>query len=382
MMKNKASIVIIGGGVIGCSAAYNLSKRGLKDIVLVEKNFLASGATGRCGAGIRQQWGTRQNCFLAKKSMEIFENFRDYVDTEIDIELKQKGYLLLAYSDKEVDQFEKNIFIQHEYGIPSRILEPEESLKIVPFLNIEKLKAAAFCPTDGHANPFHVTAAYAEAAKKNGVTILKDTEVLGIDKSKGRITGVETSKGLIKTEKVLNAAGSWAREIGNMVELDLPVFSERHEILVTEPVNSILDPMVMSFSYNIYCQQSPHGSFIMGYGPENECHNHRINSSCNFLENMSKKATWLLPPLKKLRIVRQWAGSYNISPDKQPIVCESEELAGFYMAIGFSGHGFMLSPAIGIYMTGLILEEEPPFNITVDLGRFERKEIISEPSVV
>lgn len=381
-MKNKASIVIIGGGVIGCAVAYNLSKRGLKDIVLIEKSFLASGATGRCGAGIRQQWGTRQNCFLAKKSMDVFENFYDYVDTKLDIELKQKGYLLLAYSDKELNQFKKNIEIQHEYDIPSKLLTPEEALDVVPFLNIEKLKAAAFCPTDGHVNPFLVTMAYAEAAKRNGVTILKDTEALKIIYERNKITGVETSQGIIETDKVLNAAGGWAREIGKMAGLDLPVFSERHEILVTEPVNPILDPMVMSFSYNIYCQQSPHGSFIMGYGPENERHNHRINSSCEFLENMSKKATWLLPPLKKLRIVRQWAGSYNISPDKQPIVCESEELKGFYMAVGFSGHGFMLSPSIGIYLTSLILEEEPPFDITLDLGRFERKEIISEPSVV
>ena len=224
--------------------------------------------------------------------------------------------------------------------------------------------------------------AYAEAAKRNGVTILKDTEALRINREKGSIKGVETSRGFIETDKVLNAAGGWAREIGKIAGLDLPVFSERHEILVTEPVNSILDPMVMSFSYNIYCQQSPHGSFIMGYGPENEAHNHRINSSCDFLETMSKKATWLLPPLKKLRIVRQWAGSYNISPDKQPIVCESKYLKGFYMAIGFSGHGFMLSPSIGIYLTSLILEEKPPFDVTLDLGRFERNEIISEPSVV
>src|SRR6056297_2053644 len=126
-MKNKADIVIIGGGIIGCSAAFNLAKKGMKNIAVIEKGFLASGATGRCGAGVRQQWGTRQNCLLAKESMTILENISDYLGEKVDIELKQRGYLLLSFSEKETEQFNKNLQVQHSLDIPARALTPDEA---------------------------------------------------------------------------------------------------------------------------------------------------------------------------------------------------------------------------------------------------------------
>jgi len=381
-MRNKASVVIVGGGITGSATAFSLAKRGVKDIVLIERNELASGATGRCGAGIRQQWGTYQNCLLARESMKVFENFQEVLETDIDIELKQKGYLLLAYSEKEMDQFRSNVEVQHQLGIPSRLVSCLEAKEIVPFLNTQKMFGGAFCPTDGHANPFLTTKAYANAAERLGVEILKKTEVKGIKVENWRIKGVHTDRGFIETDKVVNAAGGWAAHIGEMVGLDLPVYSERHEILVTEPVNPIMDPMVMSFSYNIYCQQTPHGSFIMGYGPENEPRGYNINATWQFLEEMVRKATWLLPPLKNLRIVRQWAGLYNISPDRQPIVCESEEVKGFFMGIGFSGHGFMIAPAVGTLLADLVTGSPLTWDVVLDLGRYDRHEIIAEPSVV
>lgn len=381
-MKNKASIVIIGGGIIGCSVAFNLAKKGMKDIVVLEKNFLASGATGRCGAGVRQQWGTHQNCLLARESMRILENISDTLGEQVDIELKQRGYLLLSFSENETEQFVRNLEVQHSLGIPSRALTPEEAREIVPMLNIEDVHSAAFCETDGHANPFLTTEAYARAAQRLGVEINKFTEVKAIKIEHGRITGVETDKGFIQTDTVLNTAGGWAYEIGQMAGLELPVFSERHEILVTEKVPPMLDPMVMSFSYNIYCQQAPNGTFVMGHGPVNEKPGHNTNSTWQFLETMAGKVIGILPDMKNLRVVRQWAGSYNLSPDRQPIICESEEQPGFYMAIGFSGHGFMLSPSIGVYLSELITGSELSYDVTLDLGRFERKESIAEPSVV
>ena len=381
-MKSSADVVIIGGGVVGCSIAYNLARLGVKDIVLLEKNFLASGATGRCGAGVRQQWGTEMNCRLARESMKIFENMNEILETKRDIELKQEGYLLVAYSDKEMEQFKKNIRLQHSLDIPSRLITPGEAREIVPYLNTEKMVGGAFCPTDGHANPFLVTQAYAEAAERLGVEINTYTQVTDISREKGKIVGVETDRGFIATDKVVNAAGGYSQVIGQMVGLDLPVYSERHQILVTEPVEKMQGPMVMSFSYNIYCQQSPHGSFIMGFGDPNEPRDFNINSSWDFLEEMAEKVTWLLPPLKHLQVIRQWAGLYNITPDRQPILCQSEEVPGFYMAIGFSGHGFMISPMVGIVMAEMITEQELSMELKLDVGRFERDEMIFEPSVV
>ncbi|WP_129407872.1 NAD(P)/FAD-dependent oxidoreductase [Marinitoga lauensis] len=379
-MKNRAAVVIIGGGINGVSIAYNLAKAGVKDVIVLEKKFLAYGATGRCGAGVRQQWGTKQNCILSRESVKIFENIKDELKVDIDIEFKQKGYLLLAFTEKEWNQFHKNVQLQNSLGINSKLLSPQEAKEIVPFLNTEKLLGAAYYEKDGHANPFLTTLAYAKAAEKLGVKIYKGVEVFDIHVKEGKIKGVYTNHGYIATEKIVNAAGGWSQEIGKMVGVDLPVYSERHEILATEPVNEILGPMVMSFSYNIYCQQTPHGSFVMGYGPKETSKSMR--STWQFLETMAKKVTYLLPPTKNLRVVRQWAGYYNISPDRQPIVSSCNEVEGFYMAIGFSGHGFMLAPAVGVIMKDIILGNKLTWDVVLDIGRFERNEIIKEPSVV
>src|SRR6056297_2398046 len=381
-MKSKANIVIIGGGVIGAAIAYNLAEKGVQDIVVLEKNYIASGSTGSCGAGIRQQWGTKMNCLLSRKSMEIFENMNEILNTRRDIELKQGGYLLLAYSKKELDQFKENIKLQHKFDIPSRLLTVKEAKEIVPQLNTTGVSGAAFCPTDGHANPFRVNQAYVEAAERKGVEFYTYTKAEDIVVKKGRIKKVVTDKGDIETNRVVNAAGGFSKEVGKMAGIDIPTKSERHEILVTEQVNSILKPMVMSFSYNIYCQQTPDGSFVMGYGDPNEPESHNIRASWQFLEEMSKKATYLLPFLKDIRVIRQWAGLYNITPDAQPILDESNKIDGFFMAVGFSGHGFMIAPMTGILMSEMIIGEELSIDIKLDLERFEKGRLILEPSVV
>ena len=381
-MINKANIVIIGGGVIGASIAYNLADRGMKDIVVLEKNYISSGSTGSCGAGIRQQWGTKMNCLLSRKSMEIFENMNEILNTTRDIELKQGGYLLLAYSKKELDQFKENIKLQHSLDIPSRLLSVKEAQKIVPQLNVTGVEGAAFCPTDGHANPFRVNQAYVEAAERKEVKFYTYTKAEDIVVKNGKIKKVITDKGEIETNRVVNAAGGFSKEVGKMAGIEIPTKAERHEILVTEQVNPILKPMVMSFSYNIYCQQTPDGSFVMGYGDPNEPESHNIRASWQFLEEMSKKATYLLPFLKDIRIIRQWAGLYNVTPDAQPILDESDQVEGYFMAVGFSGHGFMIAPMTGILMAEMITGDKLSIDIELDLKRFDQDRLILEPSVV
>ena len=382
MIKDKADVVIIGGGVTGCSIAYNLARKGCNDVVLLERDYLASGATGRCGAGIRQQWGTEMNCKLASKSMEVFENMNDILGVKRDIELKQRGYLIVAYSDKEMEQFDKNLQLQHSLNIPSRKITSKEAQEIVPHLKLDGIKGGTMCPTDGHANPFKVTEAYAEAAKRLGVEIYTYTEAHDIKTEKGRVVGVQTEKGFIKTDKVVNAAGGYANNIGEMVGVDIPVKPERHQILVTERVEPLQGPMVMSFSYNIYCQQTPDGSFIMGFGDPDEPESHNIKSSWQFMEEMAEKATNILPVLKNLRVVRQWAGLYNITPDAQPILDEADRVDGFFMAVGFSGHGFMIAPMTGVVIAEQILGEEPTLDLDLTIDRFEKGNLILEPSVV
>lgn len=382
-MNETAEAVVIGGGVVGLAVAYNLARRGMDDIVLLEKSYLGSGATGRCGAGIRQQWGTEMNCKLARASMDIFENMEERLKVDQDIGLKQQGYLLLAYSEKEMAQFRKNIELQNSLDIPSREVTPEEAEDIVPHLNTEGVVGGAFCPTDGHADPFKVTDAYARAAERLGVDIRTYTPALDIElDSCGEVEAVITAEDRISTGRVVNAAGGYSRQIGEMVGLNIPVKSERHEILVTERVEPVQGPMVMSFSYNIYCQQTPKGPFLMGFGDPEEPDSLNINSSWHFLEEMADKAVNLLPLLKDLRVVRQWAGLYNITPDRQPIISESKSVSGFYMALGFSGHGFMIAPMTANILADMITGETPGIELELDPGRFERGDLILEPSVV
>lgn len=383
MVKTRADVVIVGGGVVGVSIAYELAKLGCRDIVLLEKNYLGYGSTGRCGAGVRHQWGTEINCILTRESIKRLETLAEDLDYGPGIEFKQGGYLILAYSENQMAQFKKNVALQRRLGIDVEILNPEGAREIVPYLNTQGLIGATFCAKDGHANPFRVTLAYAQAARRLGVDIITDTEVTGIKVERCSVASVQTSRGRIDTHIVVNCAGPYAGIVAAMAGLDLPLYAERHQILVTEPVEPIQGPMVISFHHRLYCQQTPHGSFIMGLGDPNEPRNFNTRCSVEFLEEMAKKIKFLLPPLAALRVVRQWAGLYDMSPDAQPILGPCPPVSGFFNASGFSGHGFMVAPKVAELMAELILTGRTsiPLNM-LDSGRFDRGELMLEPSVV
>ncbi len=368
----KVNLLIIGAGISGVSIAYNLAKKGLKGIHVIDKGYFTSGATGRCGAGVRMQWATEMNCLLAKKSIEFFENAAQILEYQGNLEFKQEGYLMLATTEAEERQFDLNVKLQNRLGIPSKRLSKEEALKIVPHLNPDAFLSATFCQKDGHLNPFKMTEAYFLAAQKLGVTFSFFEEALTIEKEGNKITKVITNKATYETNQVVNAAGAFAKEIGAMVGVEIPIYAENHEILATEPVEKMQGPMVMSFSKNIYCQQVPHGAFLMGRSNPNQPHNHSVESSWEFLDEMAKTAVHIMPILGKLRVVRQWGGSYDMSPDRQPILSGCDEVEGFYIVTGFSGHGFMLAPMTGILMSELILNEKPSMDMSsLHLNRFK-----------
>ncbi|MGE4571555.1 MAG: NAD(P)/FAD-dependent oxidoreductase [Candidatus Izemoplasmatales bacterium] len=382
-MKTKANIVIIGAGISGLSIAYNLAKKGVKDIIVVDKSHFLAGATARCGAGVRQQWATELNCILAKKSIEFFSHANETLNYHRDIEFKQGGYLILSSSIAEDEQFAKNVKLQNSLGIPTRHLSKEEALEIVPHLNPNSFTSATFCHTDGHVNPFLMSEAYYLAAQKLGVDFFFFNEVKEIILEDGLIQRVITDKMEIDTHKVVNAAGGYSQEIGQMVGLDIPVYSENHEILVTERTKDMLGPMVMSFSKNIYCQQVPHGSILMGRNNPKALHNHDISSSWRFLDEMAKTVNHILPEVAKQRVIRTWGGSYNISPDFQPIISDTQ-VSNFFIACGFSGHGFMFAPITGELLTQIILGEElEAYAKDLHISRFDNMENIDrEHSVV
>ena len=232
--------------------------------------------------------------------------------------------------------------------------------------------SATFCPSDGHLNPFKMTEAYYLAAKELGVTFSFFEEALSIETENKKIIQVTTNKNVYQVDKVINVAGGYAHEVGLMAGIDIPVYSENHEILATEPIEKIQGPMVMSFSKNIYCQQVPHGAFLMGRGNPEAAHNHDVESSWQFLDEMAKTVIDIMPLIGNLRVIRQWGGSYNMSPDRQPIISDTDQLEGFYMGCGFSGHGFMFAPMTGLLLSEMILGEKTTMDMSsLSLNRFK-----------
>lgn len=379
-MKKNAEAVIIGGGISGLSTAYNLAHMGCKDVVLLEKGSLYSGSSGRCAAAFRQTFGLEINCLLAKKSYEILVNLNGLLDYDRDIELKQGGYLWLLRTDEEVELYKKNVQLQNSLGIKSRLITVEEALEIVPYLNPEGVKACTFHQKDGHVNPFQVSQAYAEAAKRLGVEINTFTEVTDIKLKNNHIAEVITNKGKITTNKVLNAAGAFAKDLGKMIGINLPLKPEKHQILATEPVEPLVDPMVICTDF--YCGQERYGDFLMGYADPNEPEGTDVCSTWKFMQEIAKRVCNILPILSNIRIVRQWAGSYTMTPDAAPILGSVPQVEGFYLAVGFSGHGLMLGPVTGLLMAEHILGKETTIPIDkLDIGRFERGELMREPAV-
>jgi len=379
-MKSKAEVVIIGGGITGCGVAYNLAKKGLTDVVLVEKNYLASGATGRCGGGIRQQFTTEWNIKLAMESVKKFEKMNE--ELGIDIEYEQGGYLIIAVDENEVKEFKKNVKLQNKLGLDSKFISPSEAKEIVPYLNEEDILGATFCQSDGHAYPFRVVEGYAKRAEEMGVEINRFTEVKSIKKEKGEIKSVMTNRGEIKTNIVVNAAGGYSREIGKMVGVKMPNKPFRHEILATERYKHILDPMIISFKYGIYFSQQRHGEIVGGIGDPDEPSSYNTKSSLKFVERFTSVLGKILPAFKNLNIVRQWAGFYDVTPDAQPILGYTEGVDTLIQANGYSGHGFMVAPKVTELIAELIVDGKTSLPIDeLNLKRFEG-ETVGEAYVV
>lgn len=381
-MKNKADVVIIGGGVTGCSLAYQLAKRG-KEVVLVEKKYLSSGATGACGAGFRQQWSTKENAKLAIKSVKIFEKLSKELGH--DIELRQGGYLIAIHDKKEMKQAEKNIAMQRSLGLKVDILTPKEINDVVPILDVKGMNAigATFCPTDGHANPFKTTFAYADAARRNSAEICTHTEVVDIKINNKKIIAVKTNKGTIKTDMIVNAAGAWSKKIAEMLKVKLPNVPFRKEIMATERLKLMFEAMVISFKDGIYFSQQNEGQIIGGIPIPDERSGYKTMPTFSFMQHMAKTLIRYAPSLKHVNMLRHWTGFYDVTSDARPILGEVKEVKGFIQCNGFSGHGFMLSPMVTLLLTDFIVDGKTPDILeSLNLDRFKGKKIEREMSVV
>jgi sarcosine oxidase subunit beta len=385
-VKATAEVVIVGGGCMGASTAYHLTRQGVRDVVIVEREpMLGMGSTGRNAGGVRHQFSSDANVRLSIESIRLFERFAQEVGYEIDFH--QDGYLFLLSNEPDLSDFRHGVEMQRGLGIEVELLSPEEARRLAPGLAMDGVIAATFCARDGIVDPNGVTMGFAKAAQAGGAEINRDTEVTGIRTEAGRVTAIETTRGLISTGVVVNAAGPRARDVGRMAGLDVPVLPYRRHVFITEPVEPGSAPasriMVIDFETTFYFHREGAG-ILFGMSDPEELSSYNTTVKWEFLEQLTRTATKRLPALADAGIAHAWAGLYEMTPDAMPIIGPASEVEGFFMIAGFSGHGFQHSPAAGRILSDLIVRGGVPDTDTTPFAfdRFSQAETERETNVV
>jgi glycine/D-amino acid oxidase-like deaminating enzyme len=360
-MALTADVVIIGGGVTGTSIAFHLVSRGVRDVILVDKSVVAAGGTGRSSACVRQHYSTAQTCRMILYSLDCFQRFADLTGGGA-CGFRHTGYLL-GVDDRMRKPMEASVALQRSVGINTRLVSPEEMREIEPRLRTDDLVAGCYEPDSGYCNPVETAQGFARAARARGARIMEGTEVTGVLTEGSRVTGVRTSAGEIRAPKVVNAAGLWGTRVGAMVGLEIPITVCRHKInIVTWPAEARRPhPMVYDFASNIYTRPEL-GEHILVGGLDAE-ESHDLADPDSFKEGVSLdestdalgRVSHRFPVLEQGRIARGYAGCFDVTPDWHPIL-DRVGPEGVYVAVGFSGHGFKLSPAVGHMMAALITE--------------------------
>jgi len=377
-MTETADVVVIGAGIVGCSIAYHLALQGAGTVVVVEKDLICSGSTGKSAGGIRQQFATELNIQLSLESLRMFHRMREELGA--DPEFREVGYLFMATTPAEMDLFQRQAEFQQRHRIPVQIVSTDDIRRLVPSVRLDDIIAGAYCPTDGYAAPYEVTMGYATAARRLGVKIHEQRAVTRVLCRGDRVTGVETSQGPIHAPVVVNAAGAEGGLVGAMAGVLVPVMPYRRQIFVTGPLPEFSQepPLTIDYHRSWYFRGEMGGCLFSG--PKDEESTFNTNVDWEHLAESVAKAVGRVPILEKAEIKRGWAGSYDISPDNNAILGAVPEVPGFFVATGHSGHGFMHGPATGKLMAELILTGKTSIDISpYSLDRFRMGRTVREP---
>lgn len=377
------NIIIVGGGIVGLASAYYLAERGA-DVTVLEKASVGAGATDRAAGGIRQQFSTEVSIRLSQESIQVWKQFEE--DFSIDIGYHRSGYLYVARKASTADLLRETIPFQNDYGVESEFLTPEEATEHVPELRTEQYVGTAYCPTDGFADPHLGLQGFSRAASEAGAEVRTKVEVTDILRDDEQVVGVDTNEKQYDADVVVNAAGAWAPRIAQMAGVELPVSPRRRQVMVVNPEIPVSKsiPLVTDLDNECYFRPEREGQALVGghfsdKDPEQDPHNYQKNNDLDWaieaLEHVSTVAEYFGP---ESEIIRGWAGLYAVTPDHHPII--EKTLPGLITATGFSGHGFMQSPATGQVVAELTFEGESK---TVDVAplrhdRFQRGEELHE----
>jgi sarcosine oxidase, subunit beta len=368
--RTSVDVVVIGGGVMGASAAFHLAEAGVS-VVLVERDQLASGSTSKAAGGIRAQFSDELNIKIALRSLAAFEAFGTRPGA--DIGLHQNGYLFLLTTEAEVETVTKDVALQQSLGVPSVMLTPVEAAALSPFIDISDVLAASFCPIDGHCTPESVVLGYATGAREYGARVLTNTAVTGIELSGNQIKGVHTTSGYIATSTVICAAGAWSPAVGAMVGIDIPVSPVRRPIWYTEPMANVPKncPMTIDFSSGFYFHPEGPG-LLFGMADRDQPAGFEHEIKPGWLETVSEVISHRAPALLDVGVAGGWTGFYEVTPDHNALIGESTKVSRFLYATGFSGHGFLQGPAVGELLRDFVLHRDPFVDVSgLAIERFE-----------
>ena len=378
----RADVVVVGGGVLGASIAYHLATKGVRDIVVLERDRLGAGSTSRNAGGVRLQFSTEINVRLSQRSIPHLERFAD--EMGIDPDFHQVGYLFLITSDRDASAFERSLALWARMGVPARRLGREEVRALFPELRVDDVRFATFCPKDGYLDPSSLLNGYAARAREKGVRFAESRAASSIERTNGRVTAVGTSSGAIATETVVDAAGPWAGLVAKLAGIDLPITPLRRQIFVTDPL-AALDhdfPLTVEMATSFYFHRES-GGVLMGMADPADKPGFDDSVNWDFLPTIVERALDRFPPLEKANVKTGWAGFYEDTPDKHPILGRVDAVPGFISAAGFSGHGLMHAPAAGEAIAELIVDGKTSLDISaLSYDRFTRGELIREHNVI
>ncbi|MBM3273531.1 MAG: FAD-binding oxidoreductase [Candidatus Sericytochromatia bacterium] len=362
-----AEVVIVGGGIIGASIAYHLAARGMKDVLLLEKElFFGAESTGKCAGGIRAQFTTPVNIRLSMRSVGKFERFAD--EMGVPIVFHQVGYMFMSTTPAQWDHAQRNVALQRSLGLDVDLLTAGQVHEKVPELRVDDVLGATFCATDGIGDPHEFLQGYLKRNRDLGVRVINQRPATGIRLESGRVSGVETSAGPVSTPVVVNAAGAWAALVAKHVGLDLPIQPVRRHIATTAPLAFVKPtyPMMVDNGTGLYMHPES-GGLLMGMAKRDEPPAYRTDVDEEFVMEIATAAVDRMPALEVAEINAAWAGLYEVTPDHHPIITAHEGVPGFYTCAGFSGHGFMHAPAAGEVVAQLILDGKSEIDVS-ELG--------------
>lgn len=355
-------VVVIGGGIVGMASAYRLASDGV-DVIVCERSNLGAGSTERALGGIRAQFSTPGNVALSKHAMSVWERFEETFG--IDIGFRQHGYLFLTADESTAEAFERRVDLQREHGVPSEYLAPEDAQAHLPALNADRYVAATYSPSDGTADPHLALQGFADAARELGVDVRTGVQVTDVvfeptDSDDPHVAAVDTSDGRIPCDFAINAAGPWARRVGRLAGLSLPVAPKRRQIAVVEPSRACPEdvPLTVDVGTGVHFTPERAGDALVaghvgGSDPDYDPDAYPTDYDLDWVTRVLSAAGDIAGYFgAESRVKDGWAGLYAVTPDHRPIIEETRP--GFVNAVGFSGHGFMHSPATAQVVADLV----------------------------